>query len=120
MDIGLNERVRNMAQAERALQNKIILALSKAGCLAWNNDTGKVQNARTGLWVSYGLCVGSSDIVGICPDGIALFVEVKTPTGRASKEQRDFITACRRNGARAGIARSVEDAILIMNGGILD
>lgn len=109
-----------MAQAERALQNQIILALSKAGCLAWNNDTGAVKSAKTGLWVSYGLCVGSSDIVGICPDGIALFCEVKTATGRASKEQRDFITACRRNGARAGIARSVDDSLRIMKGEILD
>lgn len=109
-----------MAQAERALQNKIILALSKTGCLAWNNDVGKVKNAKTGLWVSYGLCVSSSDVVGVCPDGIALFVEVKTPTGRASPEQRNFIAACRSNGARAGIARSVEDSIRIVNGEILD
>lgn len=109
-----------MAQAERALQNQIILALSKAGCLAWNNDTGAVKCSRTGRYIKYGLAVGSSDIVGICPDGISLFVEVKTPTGRASKEQRDFIAACRRNGARAGIARSIEDSIRIMQGEILD
>lgn len=109
-----------MAQPERVLQNEIIIELSKAGCLAWNNDTGAVKNAKNGLWVKYGLCVGSSDIVGICPDGIALFVEVKTPTGRASPEQRNFIAACRRNGARAGIARSVDDSLRIVKGEILD
>lgn len=109
-----------MAQAERVLQNQIILALSKSGCLVWNNDTGAIKDQRTGRYVKYGLCVGSSDIVGICPDGISLFCEVKTPTGRASQEQRNFIAACRRNGARAGIARSVEDAILICKGEILD
>lgn len=109
-----------MAQLERILQNKIIIALSKEECLIWNNDTGAIKDSKTGRYIRYGLCVGSSDCVGVCPDGIALFVEVKTPTGRASKEQRDFITACRRNGARAGIARSVEDALRIMKGEILD
>lgn len=109
-----------MAQAERVLQNQIILALSKAGCLVWNNDTGAIKDQRTGRYIRYGLCVGSSDCVGVCPDGIALFVEVKTERGRASQEQRNFIAACRRNGARAGIARSVEDAIRIREGEILD
>lgn len=102
------------------LQNQVILALSKAGCLVWNNDTGTVKDQRTGRYIRYGLCVGSSDCVGVCPDGIALFIEVKTERGRASQEQCNFIAACRRNGARAGIARSVEDAIRICKGEILD
>lgn len=109
-----------MAQAERVLQNKIILALSKEGCLIWNNDTGAVKDARTGRYIKYGLAVGSADLVGVCPDGVALFCEVKTATGRASQEQRNFIAACRRNNARAGIARSVEDALRIMKGEIFD
>ena len=109
-----------MAQPERVLQNQIILALSKEGCLIWNNDTGAVKDARTGRYIRYGLCVGSSDLVGVCPDGIAIFCEVKTPSGRASHEQRNFIAACRRNGARAGIARSVKDALRIVQGEILD
>lgn len=64
-----------------------------------------------------GLCVGSSDIIGITPDGRFLAVEVKTKTGRATAEQIRFIDAVRRKGGVAGIARSVDDALSLLSGG---
>ena len=63
-----------------------------------------------------GLCVGSSDIIGITPDGRFLAVEVKTKTGRVSDEQQRFIDAVRRKGGVAGVARSVEEALQILAG----
>lgn len=101
-----------MANAETNLQARILISLSEAGCLVWRQDTGAFR-AKSGALVRYGLCVGSSDIIGIAPDGRFLAVEVKTDKGRASAGQLAFIDAVRAKGARAGIARSEADAVAI-------
>ena len=113
---------------ETKLQNLILIALSKAGCLVFRNETsgawvGKVihkdasqvtlTNARM---IRFGLAVGSSDIIGIAPCGRFLAVEVKTSKGRATKEQLRFIEAVNNAGGIAGIARSVEDALKLIRG----
>ena len=108
---------------ETLIQRKIQIALSNAGCIMWRNETagayvGKVIH-KAGDQVTlagarlmpFGLCKGSADLIGIAPDGRFLAVEVKTPTGRASKEQLTFIEAVRKAGGIAGIARSPEDAL---------
>lgn len=110
---------------ETELMHRIMLALSEAGCTVWRNNTGQAWHGtilhRAGQQVTlgsarmqpYGLCVGSSDLIGVAPDGRFLAVEVKTATGRVSKEQATFIEAVRRAGGRAGVARSVEDALAL-------
>lgn len=71
-----------------------------------------------------GLCKDSSDLIGFRPTVItpemvgtkrAIFtaVEVKTPTGRPTTGQRNFITRVKEHGGLAGIARSVEDVLAI-------
>jgi len=92
-----------------------LMALSQAGCLAWRNNTGALPD-RQGRIVRYGLCNGSSDIVGLAPDGIFFAVEVKTATGKPTPEQLTFIAAIRRQGGRAGVARSPEEAVSLALG----
>jgi hypothetical protein len=58
-----------------------------------------------------GLTKGGSDIIGIAPDGRFLAVEVKTTTGRIRPEQQLFIDAVIAAGGVAGVARSVEEAL---------
>lgn len=113
---------------ETNLMHQIMLALSDAGCLVWRNGTGQAWHGKVihkaGQQVTlsdarmqpYGICVGSSDLIGITPDGRFLAVEVKTATGRVSKEQQTFIDAVRRSGGIAGIARSIEDALELVRG----
>jgi hypothetical protein len=101
--------------SERNIQSEIMLALSKAGCLVFRNNTGALQD-KTGRLVRYGLCKGSSDIIGVCPDGKFLAVEVKTAKNRLTPDQERFISAVKASGGRAGVARSVDDAIGIMEG----
>lgn len=103
-------------KSEANIQNQILIALSQAGCLVWRQDTGAYKDPKSGRLVRYGLCKGSSDVIGLCPDGVFLAVEVKTATGRVRPEQETFIVAVKRAGGRAGIARSVEDALKIANG----
>lgn len=97
---------------EQNVQAACLMALSQAGCLVWRQDTGAYR-ARSGALVRYGLCVGSSDIIGLSPDGRFLAVEVKTDTGRATEAQLRFIAAVQAAGGRAGIARSAADAVAI-------
>lgn len=72
-----------------------------------------------------GLCLGSSDLIGfttvtISPEmigrKIAIFtaLEVKTKTGRATKEQRDFVNLINTFGGLAGIPRNEQDAVGIV------
>ena len=108
---------------ETKIQNAILIALAKAGCLVFRNETsgawvGKILH-RDGNQVTltdahmirFGLATGSSDIVGVAPDGRFLAIEVKTTNGRATKEQLRFIEAVRNAGGIAGIARSTQDAL---------
>ena len=90
-----------------------MIALSKAGATVWRNNVGALQD-KTGRLVRYGLCKGSSDIIGICHDGRFLAVEVKTSTGQVRPEQILFIDAVIAKGGRAGVARSVDDALRIL------
>lgn len=107
---------------ESDIQSLIMLALSKVGCLVWRNNVGtgwvgQAQRTTTGRMIidnprplHAGLCVGSSDIIGIAPDGRFLAIEVKTLTGKVTQEQQRFIDAVNRAGGIAGVCRSVEDA----------
>lgn len=114
---------------ESDIQNAIMIALSEAGCTVWRNNVGtgwqgRMSRTKGGSVIlddprplHAGLCVGSSDIIGITADGRFLAVEVKTKTGRVSDEQQRFIDAVRRKGGVAGVARSVEDALSLLSGG---
>ena len=102
-------------RSEQNILNDIMIALSKAGATVWRNNVGALQD-KTGRLVRYGLCKGSSDLIGICPDGRFLAVEVKTSTGQVRPEQVLFIDAVIAKGGRAGVARSVDDALRILEG----
>lgn len=99
---------------ETELQNKIRAALCEFGCVVHRCNTG-VFYTKDGRPVKIGE-VGHSDLYGHNADGIAFYLEVKTPVGEASKEQINFVEAMIRSGAIAGFARSVEDAVRIVTG----
>ena len=101
-----------MATSERDIQAQIMMALSKAGCMIWRNNTGVLPDRR-GIPVRFGLCVGSSDLIGIAPDGVFIALEVKNAIGQPTTAQMRFIDAVRAHGGRAGIARSAQDAVNI-------
>lgn len=100
-----------------------MMALSSSGCIVFRNETGRFWTGRVlhkaddqvtlgnSVMIPCGLAVGSADIIGICPDGRFLAVEVKTKTGRPTKEQLNFIEQVKKQNGIAGIARSVQDAL---------
>ena len=87
------------------------------GQRVWSKEFG--QTVLINLQKVEGLPKGYSDLSGVRKaDGRAVFIEVKTPTGRVRDEQVAFITAMRGIGAIAGVARSPEDAINLLEGNI--
>ena len=111
---------------ELAIQNAIRRAHGSGPARLWRNNTGALKDAN-GRLVRYGLCPGSSDLIGlrritITPDMVgqqlAVFaaVEVKGERGRATPEQVAFLEHITAAGGLAGIARSVDDAQSILQG----
>ena len=101
---------------EKQIMQAIQLELSKIGVRLLRNNVGMLEDSR-GQKVKYGLCKGSSDLIGwIIPSGRFVAVEVKTPIGRATPEQINFIEAVNRGGGIAFIARSVEEAVQQIRG----
>ena len=116
-----------MSNSETTLQQQIRLALGQRPDLRlFRNQVGQLPDPRSGRWVQFGLAKGSSDLIGfktveITPEmvgeKVAVFcsIEVKTPVGRPTKQQQNWLTAVQNAGGIVGIASSVKDAIKIIS-----
>ena len=116
-----------MSQAETKIQQDIRLAVGQEKNLRlFRNETGMLPDPRTGKWVQFGLCKGSSDLIGFkeivideshIGQKLAVFIslEVKTNTGRISKIQQNWLTLIKNSGGISGVVRSIDDAIKILN-----
>lgn len=105
-------------QAEAALRNEILLALTSGGgpyrligLTLFVNSTGALFDS-TGRLVRYGLCKGGSDLIGLWgPAGIFVALEIKTKSGgRPTAEQEAFLEMVRRRGGIGAWATSPEEA----------
>lgn len=96
---------------ESVLMKQIMLAAPKWNCRLFRNNTGILRDAR-GQHVKFGLCVGSSDLIGwtIC-DAAAIFtaVEVKQRGKKPTKSQALFLEAVKQAGGIACVAYGIED-----------
>lgn len=130
-----------MSRPEALFERQLLPALSRAvpDLVLFKNEVGEGYYGRIGPmlaaalrpWpdaaraatevlvrnrVSYGLRVGSSDLVGVLgPTGQAVFLELKAQ-GRLSPEQAHFLDAMRARGAIAAEVRSLEDAVAAVRG----
>lgn len=96
---------------EQDLQSMIRMELSKYG-LVFRTNSGKAYS-------KYGTVInlmpeGFSDLLFCGYDGRVAFIEIKTPTGKVRPSQVKFIELMKKYGYRAGIARSVEEALEII------
>lgn len=95
---------------ESQLTPLILLALCGTGEVLLERNNVGMAWMRNGAPVRFGVGgPGGSDFVGVYR-GRALYVEIKTPTGRQSSDQRTFQARVERHGAIYRILRSVEDA----------
>jgi len=105
-----------VANPETPIQNRIWHGLSERfpGLVLWRNNVGTAEFPDTAAGrtrvVTYGLCPGSADPLGLV-NGRFLAIEVKTPSGRATRKQLDWLELVRPNGRIAFVATSLEDAV---------
>lgn len=128
-----------VAMSERAIQNTIRNALAGRGLIfranvgqAWTGSRAErlpgnrvlIHDARP---FTTGLPPGFSDLFGLVPvvitpdmvgQRVAVFaaIEVKGDRGRVTERQAAFLRAVNDNGGRAGVARSAQDALEIVEG----
>lgn len=109
---GTTERMDTVTE-EHKIQNEIRIALADS-CILFRVNVGKGYT-KDGRYFDTGVPKGFSDLFGFRKsDGKAVFIEVKTPTGRPMDHQRKFLTAMQKAGAIAGVCRSVEDAVKLI------
>lgn len=113
---------------EHRIQTRIMAAVSHDCCifrtnsgdfwqgrLVWSKEFG--QEVLVDIRRVAGLPTGHSDLSGVRKsDGKAVYIEVKTKSGRVSDAQKNFIAQMQKYGAVAGICRSPEDAIKLIKG----
>lgn len=103
---------------ERNIQNSIRLECSNGDTRLFVNDVGVAEVG--GRKIRYGLCNGSTDLVGVHTItvtgemvgrevGVAVFAEVKTPTGTVKPHQQSFMNQMTKMGCIVGVVRSVSD-----------
>ena len=112
---------------EKDIERTLILHASQCGSTIFKNNVGKLRDERGNI-VTFGLCKGSSDLIGwtpitVTPDmvgkKIAVFtaIEVKLNKNgkyKATDDQKRFISAVLNNGGYAGVAdckKDLEDII---------
>lgn len=93
-------------KSEADIQRACMIEASNCGAIVWRNNTGAYNDGDR--FIRYGLCKGSSDLIGIY-EGRFLAIEVKTPKGRATKHQMNFLNAVNAAGGIGFIAKSPED-----------
>ena len=100
---------------EREVMHAIREAIGKDGrAVLWRNDVGAVDRTVRGrkMHTRYGLCVGSSDLIGILKrSGRFIALEVKQAGGSTTEDQDLFLQLVRNCGGFACVVRSAEDAI---------
>jgi hypothetical protein len=96
-----------MKQREVDIQSSILEYLKYRHIFARRNNTGAVY--RGGRYMEYGLGRGSSDIIGILPDGRFLAIEVKRKGCKPTPAQDEFAATVERNGGVYILARCVAD-----------
>lgn len=106
-----------MSEAE--LLRRILIRASELGMRLFRNQIGKYKLAD-GRWLTSGLCVGSSDLIGWTPtlvtqemvgQTLAVFtaIETKAVGKKATGAQNNFIGAVVHDGGIAKVVRAVED-----------
>ncbi len=109
-----------MSDSERRILNQTRLACGRLPhATLWRNEVGTARHENR--VVRYGLCVGSADLIGIrsvliTPDHVGttigqfVAIELKTETGRTTREQDQFLALVTKRGGLAAVIRDPETA----------
>lgn len=106
---------------EADIMRQIQIAVCESGARLFRNNVGLARQ-QDGRIIRFGMGVGSADLVGFTPkiingNKIAVFtaIEVKHK-GKPTKQQLSFLSMVRDFGGIAGVAHSIEEALIIIGG----
>ena len=107
-----------MVSEEHSIQKEIQVALSRHKCSVFRTNVGKVQTIDH-RWFDTGLPKGFPDLTCFrWVDNQIFFIEVKSKTGKPSEDQIRFHEFLASHNVIHGIARSVQDALMIVDGSL--
>lgn len=92
---------------EFEIRDEIIAFLEAKGIACWKDPKPAFKPGKRAFKKSNGV----PDILGYLHDGTFLGIEVKTPEGRISPEQREFMERAKSKGCMVFVARSIDDVI---------
>ena len=105
----------NSRDPEAALHLSVVEWLNRFGKpnLIWFHTANERRcSPRQGAYLKrMGVKAGVPDLCLVLPGGAAAFLELKSPTGRQTPEQKAFQQLCERNGVSCAIARTIDEAI---------
>ena len=108
-----------MASEEHEIQKEIMVALSAHKCFVQRINVGKVQT-KDGRWFDAGASLGHPDLYGFrWVDNQIFYIEVKSKTGKPRPDQVRFHEFLQSHNVIHGIARSVQDALMIVDGALV-
>lgn len=100
--------------AHRSLIHAVRLRLGREPDVLLYVNVNAVLESTDGRKMRAGLCRGASDLIGVGPGGRFLALEAKTGAGRCTDDQAMFLELVRKRGGIAGVFRSVDEAVLIV------
>lgn len=112
---------------ETAIVNHVRVKFSHGDVRLWRNNVGVLRD-RTGAFVTYGLCPGSSDLIGyksvtvtqdMVGTRIAIFCALegkRDARSKPTKLQQQFIDVVRQAGGISGTFLCADDAATILKG----
>lgn len=100
--------------SEAAIQKRVMIEATRLGLRVFRNNVGVLKDRR-GIPVTYGLCVGSTDLIGWTPKGQFVAIECKTEIGIVSPEQKNFLQQVSKAGGFACICRNEKNLKLALD-----
>lgn len=103
--------------SEKEIENAIFELLNRLGWFAWKNNSTGIYDPKIGKFrksKNKNVINGASDILAI-KNGIVLFIEVKSLTGRMSEDQEIFRDNIVRSGGYYYVVRSCAEVLEIVS-----
>ena len=105
------------ANSESTLQTKVAALLDASGLL-WAHHAAERASAKEGARAKrHGQKPGVPDVMIYTPPippWVGLAIELKTPAGRLSQHQRDWLMRLASCGWRAEVCRSLDEVFLLL------
>jgi hypothetical protein len=96
------KKIQRVEQSLQIVMFDVMRALWATGCEDFNafaiGNGGKRTKAEGGIFKAMGVKAGVADFAVMFHGGKIVWVEMKTPTGKTSLEQDEFLECCQRLG----------------------